>query len=65
MKQRTSFALSEEAKRLLSEIASRNGISQAAVLELLIREKAKAEGIDSAALLQVSVVPNAASTKHA
>jgi hypothetical protein len=56
MKQRTSFALSKDARLLLIEIAKKNGISQAAVLELLIREKAKAEGIDSAAVLQVPTV---------
>jgi hypothetical protein len=44
-KQKTSFSLTEEAKRLLAQIAKKNGISQAAVLELLIREKAKQEGI--------------------
>jgi hypothetical protein len=65
MKERTSFALSKEAKQLLAEIAKRNGLSQASVLEMLIRKEAKAEGIDSAALLQVSVVPDAEPAKRA
>jgi predicted transcriptional regulator len=35
----TSFRLSPEAKRLLSQIAKQNGISQTATIEILIREK--------------------------
>jgi predicted DNA-binding protein len=42
----TSFRLSLEAKRLLKELSKKQGISQAAVLEILIREKAKAENIE-------------------
>ena len=37
----TSFRLSPEARRLLDLLASRDGITKTAVLELLIREKAR------------------------
>lgn len=39
----TSFRLSGEARRLLRELAEFLGISQTAVLEILVREKAKVE----------------------
>jgi predicted DNA-binding protein len=39
----TSFRLSVEAHRLLEELAAKLGISQTAVLEILIREMAKQE----------------------
>ncbi|MFN8486530.1 MAG: ribbon-helix-helix protein, CopG family [Caldilineaceae bacterium] len=42
---KTSFSLSEEAKKLLEELAKKYGVSQTAILELLIREKAKQEGL--------------------
>ncbi len=42
---KTSFTLTEEAKRLLEELAKKYGVSQTAILELLIREKAKQEGL--------------------
>ena len=45
MKKKTSLTLSEEAKRLLAELASKLGISQTAVLEIIIREKAKKEKV--------------------
>lgn len=41
-----SFRLSEEARRLLSELARRQSVSKTAVLELLIRKAAKDEKID-------------------
>ena len=41
----TSMRLSTEAKRLLRLIADKLGISQSAVHELAIREKAKREEI--------------------
>lgn len=41
-----SFRLTEKAQALLVRIAEAMGISQAAVIETLIREKAKAEGIE-------------------
>jgi predicted transcriptional regulator len=41
----TSIRLSDEAKRLLALLAEAFGISQVAVLEILIREKAKKEGV--------------------
>ena len=36
-----AFTLSDEAKKLLKEVADSKGISQTAVLELLIRQAAK------------------------
>jgi PIN domain nuclease of toxin-antitoxin system len=44
-KQLTSMRLSREAKRLIAAPAQKLSISQAAVLELAIREKAKREGV--------------------
>lgn len=41
----TSIRLSPEAKQLLKALSDKLGISQVAVLEVLIREKAKAENI--------------------
>lgn len=42
----TSFRLSPEAKRLLKKLSQRLGISQVAVLEIIIRDKAKVENIE-------------------
>lgn len=44
-KRLTSMRLSPEAKRLLALLAHKLGISQAAVLELAIREKARREEV--------------------
>jgi len=44
-KKSTSFRLTPEARRLLEVLALKFGISQTAVLELLIREKAKRENV--------------------
>jgi predicted transcriptional regulator len=44
-KQATSIRLTPEAKRLLAMLAEKLGLSQAAILELAIREKAKREGV--------------------
>lgn len=41
----TSIRLSDEGKRLLALLAEKMGVSQAAVLELAIRDKAKREGV--------------------
>jgi len=41
MKKAISFRLSEEAIRLLKELAAQNGLSHASQLELLIRQSAK------------------------
>ena len=41
----TSLRLSPEAKRLLAALAERLGVSQSAVIELAIREKADREGV--------------------
>lgn len=42
-KEPTSFRLSPEALELLAWLAARLGVSQAAVLEMLIRERARKE----------------------
>lgn len=39
----TSVRLTPEAKRLLKLVAAKLGVSQAAILELLIRQKAREE----------------------
>lgn len=44
-KKKTSVTLSEEAIRLLNEIAQKWGANKSSVLEIIIREKAKAEKI--------------------
>jgi hypothetical protein len=56
-KQKTSVALSAEARQLLTLMAQRSGISQSAVLELAIREKAKREkvSLNSGALASQAV----------
>ena len=41
----TSHRLSEEARRLLALLAEKLSISQTAILELAIREKAKRERV--------------------
>lgn len=38
MKQKTSFQLSAEALKTLREVSAKSGISQASILELLIRK---------------------------
>ena len=45
LKPSTSHRLSEEARRLLALLAEKLSISQTAILELAIREKAKREDI--------------------
>lgn len=44
-KKKTSITLSDEALRLLELLAKKQGISRTAVLEIVIREKAKTEGV--------------------
>lgn len=41
----TSVRLSDDAKRLIAEMSRKLGISQTAIIELAIREKAKREGV--------------------
>ena len=41
----TSIRLSEDAKRLIRLMSEKLGISQTAIIELAIREKAKREGL--------------------
>lgn len=45
MKQPTSFRLSEQALRLLKLLADAKGVSQAAVIEMAIREMAQKDGV--------------------
>jgi len=47
MRYKTSFTISQIAKKLLALLAVRYGLSRTAMLELLIREAARAEGIGS------------------
>jgi hypothetical protein len=58
-KQKTSVAISAEARRLLALMAERSGISQSAVLELAIRERAKREKVElsSSALASAAITP--------
>jgi len=42
---KTSFTLTDEAKRLLELLAKQLGISQSNILEILIRERAEQKGI--------------------
>lgn len=41
----TSVRLSNDAKRLIKLLSEKLGISQTAIIELAIREKAKREGL--------------------
>ncbi len=43
-KKQTAFRLSEEARRLLEVLSRKLGVTQAAIVELAIREKAQKEG---------------------
>mgnify|MGYP001569180730 CR=1 len=43
--QATSLRLSLEAKHLLHALAEKSGVSMTAMLEFMIREKAKREGV--------------------
>jgi len=45
MKRETHFRLTETARALLARLAEADGISQNAVMELLIREAARKRGI--------------------
>ena len=45
MKNATSFRLSEEALRLIKLLAESKGVSQAAIIEMAIREMAKKEKV--------------------
>jgi hypothetical protein len=44
-KQSTSFRLSDDARRLLAALADALGLSQAAVIEMAVRQLAKREGV--------------------
>lgn len=45
-KKKTSFQVSQEGKRLLEALSTKLGISQSAVFETAIREKAKKEKVE-------------------
>lgn len=47
-KRKTSVSLSEAATRLLAALSEKYGVSQSAILELAIREKAEQAGITPA-----------------
>jgi hypothetical protein len=42
-----SYALTDEADKLLGKMADKNGISKSAVLEIIIREAAKLQGVET------------------
>jgi len=44
-KTQTNIYLSDEAREALQALATRDGVSQSAVVEMLIREKARKEGL--------------------
>lgn len=44
MKEKTSFSLSTECKLVLALLSKHLGISQASVIEMLVRERARYEG---------------------
>ncbi len=45
VKERTSFTLSPEVRRLLRELSARNGVSQASVIEIAVREYARSQNV--------------------
>jgi predicted DNA-binding protein len=47
MKYATSFRLSAEAIRLLKALAEAKGVSQASVIEMILRDAAKREKLDT------------------
>ena len=46
-RKKRSFTLTEEADALLDKLSEKYGISKTAVLEILIRERAKAEDVST------------------
>ncbi len=44
-KKQTAFRLSAEARRLLEVLSEKLGVTQAAIVELAIREKAQKESV--------------------
>jgi hypothetical protein len=57
MKKGTSFRLSEYGLALLERLATLYGLSQAGVLEMLIRDRARSEQIVDAQDVQDQAVP--------
>lgn len=42
---KTSITISDDAKRLLEELAEKYGVSQTSIIEMLVREKARMDGL--------------------
>ena len=57
MKREAHFRLTEEARALLAQLAALDGISQNAVLELLIRDAARKQGLHADSGLQTERQP--------
>ncbi len=45
IKQRTTFLLTAEVRRLLKTLAGKYGLTMTGMIETLVREKAKTEGL--------------------
>lgn len=58
MKQTTSFRLSAECRDLLAQLAKRDGISRASVIELMVRDRARATFGDSRKPVSPSTKPH-------
>ena len=61
MKRETHFRLTEQARTLLAQLALLDGISQNAVLELLIRDAARKRGLHADSGIQAESQPKPAS----
>lgn len=46
MKNKASFNLTDECRRLLKQLAEQHGVTQTAIVELAVREKARRESAD-------------------
>jgi biotin operon repressor len=44
-KEKTSYALTEDCRKLLTELARKLGLSRTAIIELAVRRLAQAEGV--------------------
>lgn len=62
MKKQSSFRISEQGRRLLAALAEANGVSQAAMLEFMIRDTAKKQGIHADSGLQTASEQGASSS---
>ena len=57
MKREAHFYLTEQARSILAQLARQDGISQNAVLEVLLREAAKKRGIRADFVVQAEGQP--------